>query len=92
MNISNHEYHIRMLSDLAAQRKGGMISAYDTTENPESDHCTGVISIVGKPSTIVYLLRNLVAKVADKLGIPVELLILMLMKGDEVNDDDEQED
>ena len=96
MNISNHEYHIRMLSDLAIQRKGGMISAYDTTENHEGDHCTGIISVVGKPSTILDLLANLVIKVADKLDIPVEIMLLMLLKREEVrkedNDDDEQED
>ena len=96
MNISNHEYHIRMLGDLAAQRKGGFISAYDTTESQEDNHCQGIISIVGKPSSILDLLANLVIKVADKLDIPVEILLLMLLKREEArkedNDDDEQED
>ncbi|EXM40941.1 hypothetical protein RASY3_01480 [Ruminococcus albus SY3] len=96
MNISNHEYHIRMLGNLAAQRKGGFISAYDTTENQEDNHCQGIISIVGKPSSILDLLANLVIKVADKLDIPVEILLLMLLKREEArkedNDDDEQED
>lgn len=96
MNISSHEYHIRMLSDLAAQRKGGMISAYDTTENPESDHRAGIISVVGKPSTILDLLTRLVGRVAEKLDIPVEILLPMMQdkleEREEVDDDDEQED
>lgn len=95
MNISNHEYHIRMLGDLAIQRKGGMISAYDTTENHEGDHCTGIISVVGKPSTILNLLTRLVGKVAEKLDIPVEILLLMMQdkleERKEVDDDESQE-
>lgn len=95
MNISNHEYHIRMLGDLAAQRKGGFISAYDTTENQEDNHCQGIISIVGKPSSILDLLANLVIKVADKLDIPVEILLLMMLnkleERKEVDDDESQE-
>lgn len=92
MNISNHEYHIRMLGDLAMQRKGGMISAYDTTENHEGDRCTGIITIVGKPSTILDLLTRLVGKVAEKLDIPVGVLLMMMLnkleERKEVDDDE----
>lgn len=68
MNISNHEYHIRMLGDLAIQRK---------------------------PSTILDLLTRLVGKVAEKLDIPVEILLLMMQdkleERKEVDDDESQE-
>ena len=92
MNISNHEHHIRMLGDLAMQRKGGVISAYDTTENQEDDRCTGIITIVGKPSTILDLLRNLIEKVADKLDIPVGVLLMMMLSkcGEEKEDNDDE--
>lgn len=56
---------------------------------------TGIISVVGKPSTILDLLTRLVGKVAEKLDIPVEILLLMMQdkleERKEVDDDESQE-
>lgn len=78
MNMSNYEYYIRMLGSVAGQHKDSMITAYDITENQDGNPRKGIISVVGKTSTILDLLARIVEKVAEKLGISVEALLLML--------------
>ena len=75
MNISSHDYHIRMLNDLACQNNGALILLYDGGEKIDNTHSAGAISIMGKPIRVLSLLTNLTANVAEKCGMDVEDLL-----------------
>lgn len=92
--MSNYEYYIRMLGSVAGHHKDSMITAYGITENPDGNPSKGIISIDGKTSAILDLLAMTVETAAEKLGIPVETLFLMLSneleKRKDVNDEEIQ--
>ena len=75
MNISDYDYHIRMLNDLANQSGGALILLYDSGEQEDNGHDIGAISIMGNPFRVMTLLTNLTAEVANKCGIEVEDLL-----------------
>lgn len=75
MNISDYDYHIRMLNDLVKQNDGALILLYDTGKQEDGVHDIGAISIMGNPFRVMTLLTNLTVEVAGKCGIEVEDLL-----------------
>ena len=93
--MSNYEYYIRMLGNVAGQHKDSMIAAYDITENRDGNHHKAIISVDGKTSAVLDLLAMTVETAAKKLDIPVETLFLMLSneleKRKDIDDEEIQE-
>ena len=75
MNISNIEYHSKMMADLAKQNGGAFIMMYSDTKVDEK-HSIGISTIVGERSKVLSLVLNMVEKAAEEAGVPVELLLV----------------
>lgn len=88
MNISDYDYHIRMLADLAVQNKGAIVLGYDGGTTKKNYH----ITIGGKVTMIFALATSLIEDVAENLHVPVEELLEMMSKQlkmkQEENDDE----
>ena len=57
MNISNIEYHSKMMADLAKQNGGAFIMMYYDTKVDEK-HSIGISTIVGERSKVLSLVHG----------------------------------
>lgn len=77
MNISNIEYHSKMMADIAKQNGGAYIMLYSDTKVDEK-HSVGTATMVGEQGKVLPLATNMVELVANEVGIPAELLLIIM--------------
>lgn len=73
MNISNQDYHIRMLADLAAQNHEALIIARDAKPN-DIESKEGDLVVVGSTVAVLSLITNIVKAVSMSSGLSPELI------------------
>lgn len=73
MNISNQDYHIRMLADLAAQNHEALIIARAAKPNDIRSK-EGDLVVVGSAVAALSLITNIVKAVSMSSGLSPELI------------------
>lgn len=90
MNISNVEYHMRMMQDIAKQKKGCLVALY---ANEDTGTCA--TSLVGNAIDISAGLLMIIDKICEKQPFtPAEYceMLMRMTSGEKMDNDDIEEE